>query len=46
MRVLLENSDILAAARKQGTLRVIGAIYDVDSGRVEFLDDEGATPAP
>ena len=46
MRMLLENSELLAAARKQGKLRLIGAIYDVDSGRVEFLDDDGAPRAP
>lgn len=38
MRALIDSSDILAEAQKQGTLRIIGGIYDVDTGRVEFLD--------
>jgi len=38
MRVLVESSDLLGAALQQGKLRVIGGIYDVDTGRVAFLD--------
>lgn len=38
MRVLVESSDLLGAALREGKLRVIGGIYDVDTGRVAFLD--------
>jgi carbonic anhydrase len=43
MRALIDTSEILAEAQKQGKLRIIGGIYDVDTGRVEFLG--AATPA-
>jgi carbonic anhydrase len=43
MRALIDTSEILADAHKQGKLRIIGGIYDVDTGRVEFL--AVATPA-
>ena len=43
MRALIDTSEILADAQKQGKLRIIGGIYDVDTGRVEFLG--AATPA-
>ena len=43
MRALIDTSEILAEAQKQGKLRIIGGIYDVDTGRVEFL--AVATPA-
>jgi carbonic anhydrase len=43
MRALIDTSEILADAHKQGKLRIIGGIYDVDTGRVEFLG--AATPA-
>jgi carbonic anhydrase len=39
MRVLVESSDLLGAAHKEGKLRLIGGVYDVDTGRVEFLAD-------
>ena len=38
MLALIDSSEILAEAQKEGTLRIIGGIYDVDTGRVEFLD--------
>ncbi len=46
MRALIDSSDLLAEARKQGKLRIIGGVYDVDTGRVEFLDAEGQKTAP
>jgi carbonic anhydrase len=41
MRALIDTSEILAEAQKQGKLRIIGGIYDVDTGRVEFLGAAG-----
>ncbi len=35
---LLEHSEILRKAKADGKLTVYGAIYDVDTGRVRFLD--------
>jgi carbonic anhydrase len=35
---LLERSEILRKAKADGKLTVYGAIYDVDTGRVRFLD--------
>ena len=35
---LLERSEILRAASKAGRLQMFGGIYDVDTGRVRFLD--------
>jgi carbonic anhydrase len=36
-RALVERSPILAERVREGRLRIVSAIYDVDSGRVEFL---------
>jgi hypothetical protein len=33
----VERSPILAELVRKGRLRVVPALYDVDSGRVEFL---------
>ena len=38
--VLLEESALLRRAVAEGGVRVVGAVYDLASGRVEFLDDE------
>jgi carbonic anhydrase len=46
MRALIESSDLLAEAHKQDKLRIIGGVYDVDTGRVEFLDEERQTTTP
>jgi len=45
MRALIENSEILAAAQKRGELRILGGVYDVDTGRVEFLEEAGPAAA-
>lgn len=38
MQQLMERSAMLAAARKSGSLTLLGAMYDVDTGVVRFLD--------
>jgi carbonic anhydrase len=37
VRVLLWSSDVVRDAVRAGKLRVVGAVYDLPSGRVEFL---------
>lgn len=37
-KALLERSEILAGLAKDGRLRVVPAVYDVATGRVEFLE--------
>ncbi len=38
MKQLRERSEILSKAEAAGDLQILGAIYDVDTGRVRFLD--------
>ena len=38
MKRLLQRSAILRKAQAEGRLKVFGAMYDVDTGRVTFLD--------
>jgi len=35
---LIQNSELLQKAKADGKLQVIGAVYDVESGRVLFLE--------
>jgi len=36
---LLTRSDALAGAVRDGTLKIVGAVYDLESGEVEFLGE-------
>ncbi|NBS13674.1 MAG: carbonic anhydrase [Verrucomicrobia bacterium] len=38
MNVLIQNSELLHKSKMDGKLQVIGAVYDVETGRVHFLD--------
>jgi len=38
MLELIKNSELLQKAKADGKLQVIGAVYDVETGRVRFLD--------
>ena len=38
MTQILAGSEMLRKAHADGKLGLLGAIYDVDSGRVRFLD--------
>ncbi len=38
MKQLSERSEILRSAQAAGTLQIIGAMYNVETGRVQFLD--------
>ena len=38
MKKLRTDSKLLAEAEKKGELTIMGAMYDVDTGRVQFLD--------
>jgi carbonic anhydrase len=38
MKKLRTDSTLLAEAEKKGELTIMGAMYDVDTGRVQFLD--------
>lgn len=38
MLQLIENSELLKKAKTDGKLQVMGALYDVETGRVRFLD--------
>ncbi len=35
---LIKNSELLQKSKADGTLRVMGAVYDVETGRVRFLE--------
>ncbi|NBR70176.1 MAG: carbonic anhydrase, partial [Verrucomicrobia bacterium] len=35
---LIKNSELLQKAKTEGKLQVMGAIYDVETGKVRFLD--------
>ena len=35
---IIKNSELLQKAKADGKLQVIGAVYDVETGRVRFLD--------
>jgi carbonic anhydrase len=35
---LIKNSELLQKAKADGKLQVIGAVYDVETGKVRFLD--------
>jgi carbonic anhydrase len=37
IEVIRQNSSILADLEKKGTIRVVGAIYDVNNGKVSFM---------
>jgi carbonic anhydrase/SulP family sulfate permease len=41
---LLEDSDAVRDLVEQGRLAVVGAVYDVHSGKVEFIDVPGGIP--
>ena len=38
MLEIIKNSELLQKAKADGKLQVIGAVYDVETGRVRFLD--------
>ena len=38
MLELIKNSELLQKAKTEGKLQVVGAIYDVETGKVRFLD--------
>jgi carbonic anhydrase len=38
MRTIREKSPVIAALEKAGDVRIVGAIYDVETGRAEFLE--------
>jgi len=38
MRDIRERSSILKGLEEQGQIKIIGALYDMNSGTVEFLD--------
>ena len=38
MLQLIENSELLKKAKTDGKLQIMGALYDVETGRVRFLD--------
>jgi carbonic anhydrase len=38
MKQVDASSELLRAAHANGSLQVLGAIYDVDTGKVRFLD--------
>lgn len=37
---IYKNSPILKALEKQSKIRIIGALYDINTGRVRFLDED------
>jgi len=40
MERVTEQSDIIREMEKEGKVRIIGGVYDVDSGRVEFYKED------
>ena len=38
MLQLIENSELLKKAKTDGKLQIMGALYDVETGRVRFID--------
>jgi carbonic anhydrase len=38
MLEVLRNSELLTKAKADGKLQILGAIYDVETGKVRFLD--------
>jgi len=40
-----QGSEILAALEKTGDIAIIGAVYDLGSGKVDFLDERAASTA-
>ncbi len=48
IRSILEHSPTLAAMVQQGAIGIVGAMYDVSTGRVHFLehDRHGIEPGP
>ena len=39
---MLKNSDIISARVRSGSTRVLGALYDIESGRVTMLGEHPA----
>jgi len=39
VRAITEQSDVMAEAVKRGDLKVVGAVYDIESGIVTWLDE-------
>jgi len=44
-RSLRDNSKTLDALVEEGRVAIVGALYDVKSGDIEFMEDAAATPA-
>jgi carbonic anhydrase len=44
VRALAGRSDALAAAQRSGKVRIVGAVYDILSGTVQWLEPETADP--
>ena len=38
MATIIPQSELLKKAHAEGKIQVLGAIYDVDTGKVRFLD--------
>lgn len=43
---IIEQSTTLAGLVREGRIRIVGSLYDVSTGRVEFLNDENVSLAP
>lgn len=43
---IIEQSTTLAGLVREGRIRIVGSLYDVSTGRVEFLNDENVSIAP
>ncbi|MCD0461535.1 bifunctional SulP family inorganic anion transporter/carbonic anhydrase [Roseiconus lacunae] len=41
---ILHRSDAIAAAVVDGRVRVVGAVYDIASGKIDFFEDESWSP--
>ena len=46
VELLLTRSPTLAGLVKEGRVEVVGAIYDVATGNLEFLTDDGGPSGP
>ncbi len=46
MRQIREQSPILATLEKDGRIVIVGALYDIDSGKVAFDQEKSEKPSP
>jgi len=46
IRSILDRSQTLSALVREGRIAIVGGMYDISTGEIEFLTDEAASPLP